>query len=188
MIEAVFGCRAVDRYGNAEFGVLAYERLGNADRRLTVLDCHAWPEIAEREGRGELVFTALRNDAMPLLRYRTGDLAQLEADAEGFHLKHVHGRIHDLVRIGGHEYPTHYLQDVLDRLGGIDEFQVVRRSGVPLLRLVVPEPQRRQAVTQRIKAWWGDAIELEFTDFDGLARHGWRSKFRHLVDAANAAA
>jgi hypothetical protein len=26
-------------------------------------------------------------------------------------------------------------------------------------------------------------VELEFTDFGGLVRQGWRSKFRHLVDA-----
>ena len=186
-IESVFACRAIDRYGNAEFGVLAYERLGDASDRLTVFDCIAWPEVADHEGQSELVFTALRNDAMPLVRYRTGDLAELTTTPEGFSLGNVSGRVHDLVRIGAHSYPTHYLQDLLDRIGGIDEFQVEQRSNGSLLRLVVPDAAQRDAVSLRVPPWWGDDVQLEFTDFDGLVRGGWRNKFRYLVDAAPAA-
>jgi phenylacetate-CoA ligase len=183
-IESVFGCRVIDRFCNAEFGVLAYERWQDAEHRLKVLDSIAWPEQIEHEnGRRELVFTGLRNDAMPLLRYRTGDLADLECAADGFYLTNIVGRVHDVVRIGSHRYPTHYLQDLLDRVGGIDEFQVEQRAGASLLRLVVPNLEHRGAVSRRIEQWWGDAVELEFTDFGGLTRGGWRSKFRYLVDA-----
>jgi phenylacetate-CoA ligase len=188
VIETVFGCRAIDRYGNAEFGVLAHERLGDPQSRLIVLDTIAWPEVALREGRSELVFTGLRNDAMPLVRYRTGDLAELESTGEGFFLRRVVGRVHDIVRIGEHHYPTHYLQDLLDRLGGVDEFQVVQQDGPSLLRLVVPDESRRDALARRIESWWGDAVKLEFTNFDGLSRRGWRSKFSHLVDSPSIAA
>ena len=186
-IEETFGCRVIDRYGNAEFGVLAHERLGDVDHRLAVLDCVAWPEVATREGRSELVFTGLRNDAMPLVRYRTGDLAEMETEDDGFYLRNIVGRVHELVQIGAHQYPTHYLQDVLDRLGGIDEFQVVRREGAPLLRLIVPDEAHRGEISQRIESWWGNGVQLEFTDFDGLARRGWRSKFCHVVDSPSAA-
>ncbi len=187
-IERVFDCRAIDRYGNAEFGVLAYERLADTDHRLKVVDCLAWPEIALREEQSELVFTALRNDAMPLVRYRTGDLAELQTGADGFHLSNVVGRVHDLVQIGPHRYPTHYLQDLLDRIGGIDEFQVVARPHNTLLRLVVPDAALQQAISQRVAGWWGDAVELEFVGFDGLVRRGWRGKFHHLIDETSAAA
>jgi len=187
-IETVFDCRAIDRFGNAEFGVLAYERLQDMDHRLTVFDCIAWPEQLEHDaGSPELVFTGLRNDAMPLVRYRTGDLGELEITDEGFCLKNIVGRVHDVVRIGEHRYPTHYLQDLLDRIGGIDEFQIEQRAHSSLLRLVVPDLDHRPAVSRRIEQWWGDAVELEFTDFGGLARGGWRSKFRYLVDAPTAA-
>jgi phenylacetate-CoA ligase len=182
-IEAVFGCRVIDRYGNAEFGVLAHERLEEPRHRLQVLDPLVWPEIAAREGRSELVFTALRNDAMPLVRYRTGDLGELETADDGFYLRRIVGRVHDLVRIGEHRYPTHYVQDVLDRIGGVDEFQIVQSPTLSLLRLVVPEATQRELIARKIKDWWGDAVRLEFTDFDGLTRRGWRSKFCHLVDA-----
>ncbi len=188
VIESVFGCRAIDRYGNAEFGVLAHERLDDPQARLKVLDTIAWPEVALREGRSELVFTGLRNDAMPLVRYRTGDLAELETADDGFYLRRLVGRVHDVVRIGDHHYPTHYLQDLLDRLGGIDEFQVVQQERPSLLRLVVPDQVHREVITRRIESWWGDAVKLEFTDFDGLVRRGWRSKFSHLVDSPSVAA
>ncbi|MGD9723329.1 MAG: hypothetical protein AB7O59_18150 [Pirellulales bacterium] len=186
-IEATFGCRVIDRYGDAEFGVLAHERLNDACPRLRVLDCIAWPETAEREGRSELVFSGLRNDAMPLVRYRTGDLGQLEFTDDGFHLRNVVGRVHDVVQIAGHTYPTHYLQDLLDRIGGIDEFQVVVQNEVSLLRLVVPDESRRENVAKRLESWWGGAVRVEFTDFSGLVRRGWRSKFHHLVNSPLAA-
>jgi phenylacetate-CoA ligase len=183
-IETVFGCRAIDRFGNAEFGVLAYERLQDAYQRLKFFDGVAWPEqLPHEHGASELVITGLRNDAMPLFRYCTGDLAELQSDADGFYLRNIVGRVHDVVRIGEHRYPTHYLQDLLDRIGGIDEFQVEQRAGSSLLRLVVPDVEHRTAVSNRIEQWWGDAVELEFTNFDGLARGGWRSKFRYLVDS-----
>jgi phenylacetate-CoA ligase len=188
VIETVFGCRAIDRYGNAEFGVLAHERLEDPQPRLKVLDTIAWPEVAKREGRSELVFTDVRNHAMPLVRYRTGDLADLEMTDEGFFLRNLVGRVHDIVRIGEHHFPTHYVQDLLDRIGGIDEFQVVQQDGPSLLRLVVPEVARHEAISRRIHSWWGDAVQLEFTDFGGLARRGWRSKFSHLVDSPSIAA
>ena len=48
-------------------------------------------------------------------------------------------------------------------------------------------PAQREAVSLRVRQWWGDDVKLEFTDFDGLVRGGWRNKFRYLVDAAPAA-
>ena len=183
MIEEAFQCRTVNRYGNAEFGVLAYERDANR-RQLEFFDWVGWPETVEvAESRQELVVTALLNEAMPLLRYRTGDLARLEQNDHGIVLSDLTGRVHDLVRIGNKAYPTHYLQDLLDRIGGIDEFQVEQRSGSRLLvRLVVPAADRHAEIASHLHAWWNDAVELEFTTLSGLKRQGWRGKFRYLVE------
>ena len=186
-IEQVFGCRTVNRYGNAEFGVVAYEqpaceKPGDLPGRLRVFDCLAWPETIERSGGTELLATGLCNDAMPLVRYATGDLAQLESAENGFFLSALVGRTHDVVSIGTRTYPTHYLQDVLDRLGGIDEFQVEQLDrGRLRLSLVVGDASRRAIIAERVQAWWPGDIELEFKDFAGLKREGWRSKFRYLV-------
>lgn len=189
-ISEVFGCDVVDRFGNAEFGIVGYERLGEPEHRLHVYDSIIWPETRPHEsGHQELVLSALRNDAMPLIRYRTGDLGELLTTASGFYLRNIAGRVHDLVRIGDSHYPTHYIQDLLDRVGGIDEFQLEERSdGTLVLWLVANEAARHVAINERVRTWWPTGLEVRFTDFAGLKREGWRGKFRYVVSSASAAA
>ena len=62
-IARILRCRVVDRYGLAEFGVVAYEFEGRALEVLTS-EVHA-----ETDEAGELVLTGLRNRLMPLIRY-----------------------------------------------------------------------------------------------------------------------
>ncbi len=77
IIERVFGCKAANEYGCSETGGFAYEcPRGN---------WHLSPELVfveyldplgspVRQGdTGEIVVTDLRNEYMPLIRYRTGD-------------------------------------------------------------------------------------------------------------------
>jgi phenylacetate-CoA ligase len=184
-ITDIFGCDVVDRFGNAEFGIVAYERLGDPEHRLLLYDGMVWPETRSHEsGHQEMVFTALRNDAMPLVRYRTGDLGELLTTAGGFYIRNIAGRVHDLVRIGDSHYPTHYIQDLLDRIGGIDEFQVEQQSNDDLLLwLVAGDSARHGAIKQLIHSWWPTGIEVHFTDFGGLKREGWREKFRYVVNS-----
>ncbi len=183
----VLECRVVDRYGNAEFGVVAYEKSEDRGTGLSLLEPVVWPETMEaEEGHRELVLTALLNDAMPLIRYRTGDLAQVVRDSSGCRLQGLCGRVHDVVSIGGRGYPTHYVQDLLDRLGGIKEFQVVQRAGRrPLLRLVVPQVLRRTEIRERLAGWWGQGLEVEFVELHQLVRRGRLGKFRYVVHADN---
>ena len=182
-IERVFGCRVINRYGNAEFGVVAYQLHDHERDRLPVLDFVVWPESAETSGGGkELVLTGLTNPSMPLIRYRTGDHAEVVESSHGAFLTHLIGRVHDMVRIGSTVYPTHYLQDLLDRLDGIVEFQIVEADHPsPVLRLV-PEPHaNRETIESRILSWWGREVRVEFVGFEGLTRQGRLGKFRHVV-------
>jgi UDP-N-acetylglucosamine 4-epimerase len=80
---------------------------------------------------GELVFTSPRNPSMPLIRYRMGDMGLLEERENGWWITELAGRIHDSAEINGTMYPTHYVQDVLDRCGPISDFQIVTRNGAP---------------------------------------------------------
>lgn len=211
-IAQVFQCQIFDRYGNAEFGVVAHSEFAQSTH-LKVLDFLVWPEIAAAQedadisyagvnpaggswaasgaasAASELVFTGLRNAAMPLIRYRTGDLGDLvQVDGE-FYITNISGRVHDLVRMGPRQYPTHYVQDLLDRLGGIDEFQLEQIAPERcLLRLVLAPHADEAQIRQRITAWWGaDYVTIEKASFNDLKRSGWRAKFRHLVNAPGAA-
>lgn len=193
-IARVFGCDVVNRYGLTEAGVVAYQ-LARNDPALQVFDPVVWPEIADvsfaeelpaqTDARfGEFVITTLHNDTMPLLRYRTGDLAALAETADGFVLREVIGRIHDMVTIGGVAMPTHFIQDHIDRIDGVQEFQIEDRPPRPLFRLVLDAGASAETVAQGLRTLWGDAIDIEFVTIDALKRQGWRAKFRHLVAAS----
>ena len=186
-IAAILRCRVVDRYGLAELGVMAYE-LGGAGGGLQVLESEGWPECRETEDGGhELVFTGFRNRLMPLIRYTTGDRAQVVETDECFVLADVVGRIHDFVPINGVPHPTHHIMDMLDhRVGGIQEFQIDLCSARPVLR-IVPEPHADSAeIATKVEACWPGAFTVEFVGHDGLLRVGLRSKFRHVVTTVTA--
>jgi phenylacetate-CoA ligase len=185
-IERVLQCRVVDRYGLAELGVVGYETDGT-EAGLRVFESEVWPEhrpAAGHEDAAELVFTGFRNRLMPLIRYATGDLGRVARDDNGFVLKDVVGRIHDIVPINGVEHATHHIQDMLDhRVGGIQEFQIDLREQLPVLR-IVPEPGASvESIGQRIEAFWPGAFRVAFVGHDDFVRVGSRAKFRHVVTA-----
>jgi phenylacetate-CoA ligase len=177
-------CRVVDRYGLAELGVMAYE-VNGSDGGLQVFESEGWPESrALEEGGHELVFTAFRNRLMPLIRYATGDLAEVVQRDNGFFLENVVGRIHDVVPINGVAHPTHHIQDMLDhRVGGIQEFQIDLRVSPPLLRIVLEPHANSAEISAKINAFWPDAFAIDYVDHDAFIRVGHRSKFRHVVTA-----
>lgn len=183
-IERVFNCVCVDRYGLAEFGVVAYQFEASRSG-LQVLDSECWPEtLNEGVDSGEpseLLFTGFRNYLMPLIRYRTGDRGNMEETEQGIYIQRLYGRVHDLIKINGVDFPTHYIQDVLDRIGGIQEYQIVMGRGIPELRLVLESWGDEVAIKTNIERWWGRAFRVRFVAIHGLVRVGWRGKFRHLV-------
>jgi len=74
-----FQCRVVDGYGSRDGGFIAHECEAG---RMHVVDPHVLVELIDDRGRtvspgesGELVITHLHSHAMPMLRYRTGDMA-----------------------------------------------------------------------------------------------------------------
>lgn len=186
-IAKVLDCAVIDRYGLAELGVVAYEFEG-ADAGLQVLESEVWPESAPITGTSEdlseLVFTGLRNRLMPLIRYRTGDLAEVKENSKGFYLEKVVGRIHDIVPINGVPHPTHHIQDILDhRVGGVQEFQIDLRTMPPTLK-IVPEPAADiDNIRRKVVGYWGVGFDLQFVNHDAFFRVGRHAKFRHVVQA-----
>ncbi|WP_152055357.1 glycosyltransferase [Aliarcobacter butzleri] len=133
----------------------------------------------------ELVLTTLTNSAMPLIRYRTGDLIEsLEKKEDGFYISNIQGRLHDLITIDNKTYPTHYIQDLLDRVGGIIEFQVEITDNETILCLVVPDKTQENRIKQKLESWWKN-IEIKFVELYELKKVGWRDKFRYVIDSRN---
>ena len=196
LIVHVFQCDVFDRYGLAEVGIAAYQA-GRDDRTMLVVDPLVWPEIApldraddslstnQQGAAGELVVTATLNRMMPLIRYRTGDMAVLSETDRGLILDKVIGRIHDVIEIGGRKVPTHYVQDVLDRIGGTKEFQIELRDQGAVLRLVPEVNANCDDIRDRIAGFWNEELKVEFICASDLRLLGWRRKFRHVVEAPN---
>lgn len=149
---ALPGLRAVNFYGLSEMcgpGV-ATECLEVRDG-LHVHEDHFVVEIVDPETgaslgegvEGELVFTTLLKEAMPMLRYRTGDIASLTFEPCGCgrttaRIQGLRGRRDDMVIVRGvNVYPSnvehallsvpeaaaHY-QLVVERVGAMDELSV----------------------------------------------------------------
>ncbi|MGP2481151.1 hypothetical protein ACTUM2_15035, partial [Listeria monocytogenes] len=78
-------------------------------------------------------------------------------------------------------YPTHYVQDVLDRVGGILEFQIDLGVTPPRLLIVLEQGADQPTVEKKLREWWGEGMDIVFGTQQDIVRVGWRSKFRHVV-------
>lgn len=81
LLREALNARLVNAYGLSEFGLVAWEcqrgslHVDETTVLAEVLSANNTP--AEEGAVGELVISGIDNDAMPLIRYRTGDRAQL---------------------------------------------------------------------------------------------------------------
>ncbi|MEU3646190.1 phenylacetate--CoA ligase [Lentzea sp. NPDC034063] len=114
-IQQRLGIRALDIYGLSEIigpGV-ACESL-DSEGLLNIAEDHFYPETDD----GELIFTTLTKTGMPLLRYRTGDVATLHEPKGQRTLKRMSklkGRKDDMLVIRGvNVFPTEIEAVVLD--------------------------------------------------------------------------
>jgi phenylacetate-CoA ligase len=149
-IEAKLSMDAIDIYGLSEVigpGV-AQECIETKDG-LTVWEDHFYPEIVDPEtgdvlpegAKGELVFTSLTKEALPIVRYRTRDLTRLlPPTARAMRrIEKITGRSDDMMIIRGvNVFPTqieelmlkdpllapHY-QIEITRPGSLDEMTVL---------------------------------------------------------------
>ena len=150
------GLRAVNFYGLSEMcgpGVAA--ECIEARDGLHVHEDHFLVEIVDPDtgapldegAEGELVFTTLRKEAMPLLRYRTGDIASLTTEpcVCGRTIARIHGlrgRRDDMIIVRGvNVYPSNVEYALLSIPSAAPHYQlVVSRAGAMDELLVQCEP------------------------------------------------
>jgi phenylacetate-CoA ligase len=149
-------CRmhAVDLYGLSEVigpGV-ARECVETKDG-LHVWEDHFYPEIVDPETgrvlpdgeRGEIVFTSLTKEAMPIVRYRTRDLTALLPGtvlAPHRRMERVAGRSDDMMIVRGvNVFPSQIEEQIL-QVGGL----------TPHYLCVLTRPERLDVLTVRVEA------------------------------------
>jgi phenylacetate-CoA ligase len=151
-IEERLGILAIDIYGLSEIiGPGVSSECSHKDG-LHIADDHFYPEIIDPitaevlapVEKGELVFTTITKEGLPLIRYRTRDLSTLNDEVCGcgrtsVRMKKITGRTDDMLIIRGvNVFPSqvesvllefgeaapHYLL-VVDRAGNLDTLEVL---------------------------------------------------------------
>ena len=180
-IEENLGCKVVNRYGNAEFGVMAHSRLSDPFNKLKVFN-RAF--LIEECNSSDLIATGLTNSGMPLIRYQTGDIATVKNEEDGTFIYDIQGRIHDRVRIDGKDYATHYIMDYLDhKIKGVREFQIHQKpSDSPTLKVVPEREEDFDRIKLEVLKRWPAGMRVEKASFSDFIGSGWRQKFRHVVN------
>ncbi|HEY3380002.1 MAG TPA: AMP-binding protein [Armatimonadota bacterium] len=153
-IERGFGCRMFDYYGSAEgCCVIAECAAGRLHVQpeagiLEILDAQGAPCPAGVEG--EFICTGLGNDAMPLIRYRTGDYGSWSDEQDcpcGRHsplVHHITGRTDDyLVLADGRRIGR--LSTAMKKAPSVKQAQLVQDTPEHAWLLVVPEATYRDA-------------------------------------------
>ena len=155
-IQQRLNIRALDIYGLSEVigpGV-ACESL-DSEGLLNIAEDHFYPETDQ----GELIFTTLTKTGMPLLRYRTGDIASLHEPAGQRTLRRMSklkGRKDDMLVIRGvNVFPTEIEAVVLDLASPHYLIVEDRRTTTAQLHVAVEstqdiEPQLKDRLKERL--------------------------------------
>ncbi|MFN8082785.1 MAG: phenylacetate--CoA ligase PaaK [Dermatophilaceae bacterium] len=203
-IEARCDIDAVDIYGLSEvIGPGVSQEAGATKDGLHIWEDHFYPEVVDpitlepvAEGeQGELVFTSLTKQALPIIRYRTRDLTRLlpgTAAPSYRRMEKVTGRTDDMMIIRGvNVFPTQIEEHVLREPGLAPYFQCVLTQPGKLVELTVlaettdyMSPEARAEIGKRlqhrIKATIGITAKVDVRDPGAIERSV--GKARRIVD------
>ena len=204
-IEARMGIEAVDIYGLSEVmgpGV-ANECVETKDGP-TIWEDHFYPEVVNPETGepvadgelGELVFTSLTKEALPVIRYRTRDLTRLLPGTARTmrRMEKITGRSDDMMIVRGvNVFPTqieelilkqavlapHY-QCILTRDGPMDALTVCVEAGQGHDCEAEDVKSAAERLAQEIKAYIGTSARIELRPAGGIERS--MGKAKRVVD------
>lgn len=195
-IEEALRCEVLDTYGLNDGGVSAFECLEH--RGMHIDTERAVMEVVDGDGRqlaegeGRILATSLHNHSMPFIRYDTGDLGRVAAEACPCGRPHpllegIMGREQDMlvtpegVAIHG-EFFTHIFWEVT----GVKEFQVVQDARDHLTITVVAEDGFDRGQLEKVRAHIaarssGWAVDFKEVDRIGRTASG---KFKFVTREA----
>jgi len=201
-VEDTFGLRAHDCYGLSELygpgvAIECEERRGLhvwGDEFIVETIDPDTGEVLDPGSEGELVFTMLSREAMPLLRYRTRDLSRVfedECACGRYHsrIQRIKGRSDDMLIVGGVNVFPSQVEHVLMNISGLrDQYQiVVLREQLDRLSVKVEaakdrlnDPKLMQEVQSQIFAVLGIHANVELVEEGTLPRS--EGKARRVID------
>ncbi|MFB6617838.1 phenylacetate--CoA ligase PaaK [Streptomyces sp. NPDC085524] len=209
-IEERLDIDAVDIYGLSEvMGPGVAQEFASTKDGLHIWEDHFYPEVVDPltgevlpDGEpGELVFTSLTKEAMPVIRYRTRDLTRLlpgTARPAFRRMEKITGRSDDMIILRGvNMYPTQVEEILLRTAGLAPHFQLRLTTEGRLDALTVRVEARRETdadrraaaaaeVVRAVKEGIGVSVRVEVVDPETLERSV--GKIKRLVDLRGAGA
>lgn len=191
-LHSAWGCRVSTHYGLTESGwglavdcdVCPGYHYDELDHIVEVVDPETGGPVPE--GReGEVVLTNISRDCMPLIRYRTGDIATLTRSVCGSHLMtlgHIRRRKEGATEYNGHYiYPTLF-DEVLFSTDGLLDYRIFLEGGRISLEVEVLDEALFDAVglKERLMALpfmaGAPEIELNLLKSGALREHCYEKK------------
>jgi phenylacetate-CoA ligase len=200
-IEKRMGIDAVDIYGLSEvIGPGVASECAETKDGPTVWEDHFYPEIIDPETGevlpdgelGELVFTSLTKEALPIIRYRTRDLTRLlPGTARSMRrMEKITGRSDDMMIVRGvNVFPTQIEELILRQSALSAHYQCILQKEGPLDTLTVKVETRtglscdsseaKQAAVNlehEAKAYIGTSLKVELCLEGGIERSTGKAK------------
>lgn len=138
-LHSAWGCRVSTHYGLTESGwglavdcdVCPGYHYDELDHIVEVVDPETGGPVPEGQ-EGEVVLTNISRECMPLIRYRTGDIATLTRSVCGSHLMalgHIRRRKEGATEYNGHYIYPALFDEVLFSTDGLLDYRIFLESG-----------------------------------------------------------
>src|SRR3979411_1431728 len=180
-IEAAFEMDATDIYGLSEvIGPGVAQECVESKDGLHVWEDHFYPEVIDPETgavlpdgeKGELVFTSLTKEALPVIRYRTRDLTRLlPGTARSMRrMERISGRSDDMLIIRGVNVFPSQIEELILKQPGLSPHYVLEISkDGPLDHLTVlveGAADGAAALQHSIKAYIGITVDVKASSIE----------------------
>jgi phenylacetate-CoA ligase len=179
-IESAFGIDACDIYGLSEvMGPGVAQEFAATKDGPTIWEDHFLPEIVNphtgarvADGEeGELVFTSLSKEAMPVIRYRTRDLTRLLPGSATVmrRMAKISGRSDDMLIIRGVNVFPSQIEEMIFRCAGLAphyEIEITRPNRLDEIRIVV---EARAELADAAKAGEAALLAAKLKDVIGIS-------------------
>ena len=194
LINEALGAPVANGYGARDAGFIAHECPAGS---MHIAAEHVIAEVLDDSGQplppnemGEIVITNLDELAMPLIRYRTGDIGALSSEdcrcGRGLPLmKVVQGRTTDFIvtENGGRMHALGLIY-VLREISGISRFQIIQRSRNHIDILIVKNDEFPAAgadtIVRSFRKRVGDNTNVFVQFVDRISATG-SGKFRYVI-------
>lgn len=183
-ISKAFGCKVISRYGAEELGILGYQEdrekgfiLNTCNYIFEVLKLNEDSSVLPGE-IGRVVVTDLHSDALPLIRYETGDLAVLgdvflENNSWAKSLKSLSGRVIQIINApNGDKLFSSYFENILEKYTIVTQYQLIQETEKDFTLRIVPKESFKPEefsdleLMLDMKNWLGNEahIQIEIVD------------------------